>query len=496
MSAMSFSEIASAIDCEIYAGDPAARVSGICVHSSEVSPGDLFVAVRGAVTDGHKYVAEAVSRGASAVITQKRLSGLKISAALAGDSKAAAALAACVFHGYPSRGFTLAGVTGTNGKTTVCHLLHSVWERLGHKPAMIGTVEIRFGDLLEEAQMTTPGAVELQNFFSLMSAGGADRVCMEVSSHAINEKRVEGCEFDAAVFTNLTPEHLDYHGDLRSYADVKKRLFTGLLERSAKKNKFAVINIDDKTGAEIARDTTGEAVSFSAENASAEVFAESFSTGRDGISAALRTPWGNLKISSNLIGAHNLSNLLAAAGCALCLGSAPDEVARALSSGVFVPGRLERVENSGAIDVFVDYAHTADALESIVKAVRPLCRGKMFVVFGCGGDRDRSKRPAMGRVASLNCDVAVLTSDNPRSESPAAIIDEIESGVVAGGCETVKIPDRHEAIRYAIFSAAPGDFVLIAGKGHERYQHIGGEKTPFDDRLCAADFLKEREDAI
>ncbi len=496
MSAMSFSEIAVAIDCEIYTGDPAVRVGGICIHSSKVSRGDLFIAVKGAVSDGHEYVAEAVSRGAAAVITQKRLSGLKICGALAEDSKAASALAACVFHGYPSRGFTLAGVTGTNGKTTVCHLLHSVWERLGHKPAMIGTVEIRFGDLLREAQMTTPGSVELQNFFSLMSAGGADKVCMEVSSHAINEKRVEGCDFDAAVFTNLTPEHLDYHGDLRSYAAVKKRLFTELLEKSAKKNKFAVINIDDEIGAEIARDTSGETVSFSTENASAEVFAESFSIGGDGISAEFRTPWGNLKISSNLIGAHNLSNLLAAAGCALCLGSAPEEVAHALSSGVFVPGRLERVENSGAIDVFVDYAHTADALERVIRAVRPLCRGKMFVVFGCGGDRDKSKRPEMGRVASLNCDVAVLTSDNPRSESPAVIIDEIESGVVPSGCETVKIPDRREAIRHAILSAVPGDFVLIAGKGHEKYQHIGGEKKPFDDMLCAADFLKEKEDAF
>lgn len=495
MSAVSFSEIAAAVDCEIYAGDPSTRVNGVCSHSSEVLPGDLFVAVRGAVSDGHEHVAEAVSRGASAVITQKRLDGLKICSALAKDSKIAAARAACGFHGYPSRDFTLAGITGTNGKTTVCHLLHSVWERLGHRSAIIGTVGIRFGDLIHEARMTTPGAIDLQNFFSLMSAGGADRVCMEVSSHAINEKRVEGCDFDAAVFTNLTPEHLDYHGDLRSYAAVKKRLFTELLEKSAKKNKFAVVNIDDEVGTLIARDASGESVSFSVENASAEVFAESFSIGGDGTSAALRTPWGKLKINSDLIGAHNLSNLLAAAGCALCLGSAPDEVARALSSGVFVPGRLERV-GSGAIDVFVDYAHTSDALGMVFRAVRPLCRGKMFVVFGCGGDRDKSKRPAMGRVASLNCDVAVLTSDNPRSEDPAAIIDEIEAGARAGGCEMVKITDRREAIRHAILSAAPGDFVLIAGKGHEKYQNVGGEKLPFNDRRCAEYFLEKRGDAV
>ncbi len=266
------------------------------------------------------------------------------------------------------------------------------------------------------------------------------------------------------------------------------------MSKAAKKNKFAVINIDDPFGVQIADCAAGDVISYSSARRSADVFAEKFSIDEKGIRALVQTPWGKLHINSNLIGDYNLSNILASVSVALCLGSPAEGVASALCSPVFVPGRLERVENqSAAVDVFVDYAHTADALERALRAVRPLCRGRMFVVFGCGGDRDRGKRPDMGRVASKGADVVVLTSDNPRSENPASIIEEIESGISGGICETVKITDRREAISYAVFSAAPGDFVLIAGKGHEKYQDIGGENFAFDDRKCAADFLRRRE---
>ncbi len=496
MRTVSFEKIAAALDCRLYGANPGVQVSGVSSHSARVSPGDVFIAVKGAVADGHDHVPEAVSRGALAVVTERRLSGLNVCAALVKDSREAAARAACVFHDRPSRGFALVGVTGTNGKTTVCHLLNSVWERCGQTAGVIGTVEIRCGSFFREASMTTPGAVELQRLFSVMLAEGADKVCMEVSSHSISEKRVVGCEFDAAVFTNLTPEHLDYHGNMRRYAETKKKLFTELLAHSVKRNKFSIINTDDPAGGEMARSASGAVVSYSTEKESAEVFAEKFSVGKDGIKAALRTPWGKTEVCSNLTGGYNLSNILAAAATALCLGSSPEEVSAALSSPVFVPGRMERVGSGTPIDVFVDYAHTADALERVIDAVRPLCRGRMFVVFGCGGDRDGSKRAGMGRAASLKADIAVITSDNPRSEDPLRILEDIEAGLVSGGCEAVKIADRREAVGYAVLSASPGDLVLIAGKGHEKYQNIGGEAVPFDDRECAAEFLKQRGDAL
>ena len=495
MKPLGFEEIVAAVDGVIYTGDPV-PVTGIGSRSSEVLPGDVFVAVKGATSDGHDYVSEAVYRGAVAVVTERRLPGLGVCGALVKDSREALANAAGVLYGHPSRSFEIVGVTGTNGKTTVCHLLNSVWERCGHMPGMIGTVETICGSVREEASMTTPEAVELERIFSLMLGEGAEKVSMEVSSHAINEKRVAACEFDAAVFTNLTRDHLDYHGDIRRYAETKKKLFTELLERSTKKNKFAIVNIDDPFGVEIAASSAGEVVSYSTVNPSAEVFAEKFSFGGDGVKAVLRTPWGKLDVSSNLIGEYNLSNILAAATAALCLGSPADKVAAALSSLVAVPGRIERIgHKDGAIDVFVDYAHTADALEKVIGAVRSLCRGRMFVVFGCGGGRDRGKRAEMGRVASLNADIAVLTSDNPRDENPESILDDIEAGMVPGGCEALKITDRKDAIRHAVLSASPGDFVLIAGKGHEKYQSIAGENLPFDDRQCAAEFLKQREDS-
>lgn len=496
MKTVSFRKIAAALNCGIYGGNTDVCVTGISTRSYEVSSGDLFVAIKGSGADGHEYVPEAVSRGAVAVLTERPVPALGVCAALVKDSREAAAKAACVFHDCPSRGFALAGVTGTNGKTTVCHLLNSVWRSCGQTAGIIGTVEIRCGSFFKKASMTTPEAAELEGLFSVMLAEGADKVCVEVSSHSIKQKRVAGCQFDAAVFTNLTPEHLDYHGDIREYAETKKKLFTELLARSAKRDKFSIINADDAAGREIARSAPGTVVSYSTERESAEVFAESFSVDKNGIKAAVRTPWGKLEVCSNLTGIYNLSNILAAASAALCMGASANEVGDALSSPVFVPGRMERVGAGSAVDVFVDYAHTADALERVIDAALPLCRGKMIVVFGCGGDRDKGKRAGMGRVASLKADVAVLTSDNPRSEDPLQILDDIEAGLVPGGCDVLKIADRREAIRHTVLSASSGDFILIAGKGHENFQQIGGRNLPFDDRECAAEFLGQREDTF
>lgn len=495
MKSVSFERMSEELGFETGGAGNTAVVTGITSDSRRVSAGDVFVAIKGAASDGHTHAPEAVSKGAVAVIGQRRIDGLSVPCAVTGNSKEAAARAAAFFYGRPSSAFTLAGVTGTNGKTTVCHLLKAIWERAG-VCGNIGTVEIDCGSLRRDAEMTTPGAADLQELFSLMRGEGAERVCMEVSSHAISEKRADACDFDAAVFTNLTPEHLDYHKNIGQYADTKKKLFTELLAASGKKNKFSVVNIDDPVGVEIARVAAGEVVTYSSEDASADVFAQQVSASAPGMAVSIRAPWGNAEVNSNLMGGHNLSNILAATAAALCLGSAPDEVSAALSAPVFVPGRMERIGGlSAAIDVFVDYAHTADALDRVIRAARPLCRGKMFVVFGCGGDRDRDKRPEMGRVASENSDVVVLTSDNPRSEDPVEILSDIEAGTARGKCTVLKIADRKEAIRHAVMSATAGDFVLIAGKGHETYQAVMGENLPFDDRVIAADFLKLRGDA-
>lgn len=491
-----FEDMCAAAGARVYAGVPA-EVTGVRAASSEVCPGDVFVALKGRRADGHDHVPEALSRGAAALITGRRVRAAGVCCALAEDSKKAAGLAADFFHGHPSRAFALVGVTGTNGKTTLCHLLRHIWESGGTVSGIVGTVLVKCGSFSGEATLTTPAATALQDIFSRMRSEGARRVCMEVSSHAIAERRVSGCDFDAAVFTNLTPEHLDYHGTMSRYAETKKKLFTEILPASAKKDRFSVINIDDPAGAEIAAAAPGEVVTCSAGGAAADVSVSRARHSPDGVAATLQTPWGALDVDSNLIGGHNLSNMAAAAAVALRLGSPPAAVASALSSPVFVPGRMERVGGPGcSISVFVDYAHTADALERALAAVRPLCSGRVFVVFGCGGDRDRAKRPEMGRVAREGADVAVITSDNPRGEDPAAIIGEIKKGMGGAARAAVGMEDRREAIGRAVMAAAAGDLVLIAGKGHETSQIVGGRRLPFDDREAAAEFLRMRGEPV
>lgn len=496
-----FIEMCAAAGADVYAGSPP-EVAGVSASSSEVRPGDVFVAIKGSRADGHDHIPEALSRGAAALITGRRVNApAGVCRALAADTKKAAGLAADFFYGHPSRAFALAGVTGTNGKTTVCHLLRHIWDFAGEVSGIAGTVAVECGSFRREAAMTTPAPPELQEIFSRMRSEGAVKVCMEASSHAIAEGRLSGCDFDAAVFTNLTPEHLDYHGTMRRYGEAKKKLFTEILPQSAKKDRFSVINTDDPAGAEIAAAAPGEVISFSAtgggstEGGRADVTVSSARFSPRGVSAVLRTPWGTVNAESNLTGAHNLSNIAAAAAVVLRLGAPPGGVSAALSSPVFVPGRMERVGGPRcSIDVFVDYAHTADALTRALAAVRPLCSGRVFVVFGCGGDRDRSKRPLMGRAAAEGADVAVITSDNPRSEDPEAIIAEIKKGM--GGRAAESIADRREAIGRAVMSAAPGDLVLIAGKGHETVQITDGGRQPFSDRAVAEEFLKIRGEPV
>lgn len=495
---MILNELLNGIEIRKIHGDGGLEISGIALDSQKVERGYLFAALRGEKQDGHSYIKTALERGAAALLLERVPDDVPdgVTVVEVEDSRVALAGAAANFYGRPARSLTMVGITGTNGKTTITYLLESIWKEGKKNPGVIGTIDYRFSGRRIEAPMTTPESIEIMRLLGEMRDSGVDRVAMEVSSHAIDKDRVLGCEFDAAVFTNLTQDHLDYHGSMESYRNVKKRLFTELLRDSHKARKFSIINIDDPSGQEIADEAAGEVITYSIDNPNASVYTFERSVTGSGISADVNTPWGRLEVSSRLFGEHNLSNILAAASAALATGSTQREVEDGLARFSVVPGRLERVENRCGFEVLVDYAHTPDALENVLTAVRPLTPGRVILVFGCGGDRDRAKRPIMGRIGIELSDVLIITSDNPRTESPASILDDVERGVKeaigAGGKGYSRIEDRRAAIKEAIGIARPGDTVLIAGKGHEDYQIVGTVKHPFDDRKVAAEAIREK----
>jgi UDP-N-acetylmuramoyl-L-alanyl-D-glutamate--2,6-diaminopimelate ligase len=489
-------EIIKGINIKKFDGYDGLEIAGVSIDSTRVKEGYLFVALKGEKTDGHRYIESAFRNGAKALLVENQpdKSYPGVSVIEVGDSRESLARVSANFYGHPTKELSLVGVTGTNGKTTITYLLESIWKSEHKKTGVIGTIEYRFGDNRTEAPMTTPESLELMRILREMRDSGVDYAAMEVSSHAIDRKRAVECHFDAAVFTNLTQDHLDYHGTIENYFDAKKRLFTELLRESEKKNKFSVINIDDPYGKEIAGEAPGTVITYSISDKSASVFAERRRISEEGIGALVNTPYGKLEIESRLFGEHNLSNILAAASASLCLGSSPASVESAISRFSNVPGRLERVENPRGFQILVDYAHTPDALRNVLLAARPLTKGNLILVFGCGGDRDRTKRPKMGVIGRDLSDILIVTSDNPRTESPEEIIDEIERGVLespADGKPYFRISDRKEAIKKALTIAGDKDTVLIAGKGHEDYQIIGARKFPFDDRTVAREILKE-----
>ncbi|MCA9808810.1 MAG: UDP-N-acetylmuramoyl-L-alanyl-D-glutamate--2,6-diaminopimelate ligase [Candidatus Dadabacteria bacterium] len=496
---MILNEILNGIERKKIHGDVGLEISGIALDSQKVGRGYLFAALRGEKQDGHSYIKQALERGAAALLLERVTDDVLpqgVTVIEVEDSRVALAGVAANFYGRPARSLTMVGITGTNGKTTITYLLESIWKEGNKNPGVIGTIDYRFSGRRTEAPMTTPESVEIMRLLGEMRDAGVDRVAMEVSSHAIDKERILGCEFDAAVFTNLTQDHLDYHGSMENYRDVKKRLFTELLRDSSKERKYSIINIDDPAGAQIADEAVGEVITYSIDNPSADVYAFDHSVTGSGISADINTPWGRLEVSSRLFGEHNLSNILAAATAALATGSTLNEVEDGLARFSVVPGRLERVENPCGFEVLVDYAHTPDALKNVLTAIRPLTKGRVVLVFGCGGDRDRAKRPIMGRIGMELSDVLIITSDNPRTESPERILDDVERGVkeAAGpdGKAYSRIEDRRAAIKEAVGVARPGDTVLIAGKGHEDYQIIGTVKHPFDDRKVAAEAIREK----
>ncbi len=468
-------------------------VSLVADDSRQVRPGAVFFAFRGARADGHDFAAAAARAGAVAVVAEREVPCAPARLVLVPDARRALALAAARFHGSPGEVLLLAGVTGTNGKTTVAWLVEACLREAGVPAGLLGTVAYRWPGAERPAPYTTPGAVELQSLLAEMRRAGARAAVLEVSSHALDQERVAGLPFRVAGFTNLTRDHLDYHRDLESYFQAKRRLFTEGLAPGG----VAVLNADDAFGArlagQIASGRRASAWRYGLQGRG-EIGAEGLRLGLAGIEAAVMAPAGRLEVHSPLVGAHNVENLLCAAGMALGLGLAPAAVAQGLSSSRGAPGRLERIE-AGGVTAFVDYAHTDDALARVMAALRALEPRRLMVVFGCGGDRDRGKRPLMGEAVGRAADLAVVTSDNPRSEDPLAIIGEIVPGLERAGARRLStaaagagergyavVPDRREAIGLALAAARPGDAVLIAGKGHEETQIVGAERRHFDDR--------------
>ena len=480
-------------------GSLPAGVTGVAYDSRKVAAGALFVAIPGFKQDGRKFAADALGRGAAVVVAEGAdpLPGSAAARVLVPSSREALARLADAYHGHPSRRLSVIGITGTNGKTTTSLLVEALLGAGGRPTGVIGTIQYRVGDQAEAASQTTPEALELQALLARMVEARVGGAAMEVSSHALSLSRVDGIEFDVAVFTNLTQDHLDFHKTLEAYRDAKARLF-GLLARSRKPRRAAVVNVDDPAGATMIcaaeADPRVRILTFGL-RAPALLRPRRWESGMAGITLEVVTPGGEVAITSALVGEHNVMNLLGAVGVGLALEKEPAQIGRILSGVATVPGRFERVEAGQPFLVVVDYAHTPDALENVLATARKLLKpgARLGVVFGCGGDRDRGKRPIMGGIAARLADRAWVTSDNPRSERPEAILAEIETGIpatAAGRHESVA--DRRRAIQGAVGWAREGDVVVIAGKGHETYQIVGSEMLPFDDREVARTALVER----
>lgn len=461
-------------------------IAGIACHSKQVREGDLFVAIDGSTADGHAFIAEAIARGAAAVVAQ-RLPGLQrggggspgrsCPCVVVRDSREALVTMATRFYGHPSRKLRLIGVTGTNGKTTTTYLLKTILEAAGTQAGMLGTIVYEIGGRRVPSTNTTPGPLELQRYFAQMVGQGIKWCAMEVSSHALAQGRIAGLEFDAAIFANLGSDHLDYHKTRDAYAAAKRRLLEYL-----RPGGWAVINADDEYGRLLAETVPNRSVITYAIDHPAKVAVKQVSCSWQGTSLILDTPWGIVPVTTPLMGRHNVWNIAAAATTLLAQGISSEAIRTGLSRIEHVPGRLERVANDAGVNVLIDYAHTADALRLVLLSLRELTRGRLTVVFGCGGDRDQTKRPQMGKMASLLADHVILTSDNPRRENPIDIIHQIKAGFPQGFAQFDVVPDREQAILAALAAARRDDTVLIAGKGHEAYQLFDHISVPFSDR--------------
>lgn len=458
-------------------------VPGITDDSRSVSAGYLFIAKKGYAQDGSRFISSAIKNGAKAVVAEEDfIAPQGVVKILVRDTRSALPVIADNFYGRPSAALKVIGITGTNGKTTITYLLESIIRAAGCEAGVIGTINYRIRNKVLPAKNTTPGPLELQALLADMVKGGTDFAVMEVSSHSLDQGRVDRLLFDAALFTNLTGDHLDYHKTMAGYFKAKKRLFEKL-----KKGGAAILNGDDKKVASLKRSLKNAVVYGTKRNA--DVRAEDIKLSMDGTSFTVRTRRGSFPITTRLIGMHNVSNILAATAAAIALKIPVPAIAKGVAGLAAVPGRLEAVDAGQPFKVFVDFAHTEDALFNVLSLLREVAQKRIVTVFGCGGNRDRTKRPRMGKVACTFSDHVIITSDNPRSEDPADIVAEIEKGVRGAFSNYDIVVDRHAAIAKALEVAKTGDIVVIAGKGHETYQIIKDRTLAFDDRIVARNLL-------
>lgn len=460
-----------------------------------------FVAIMGNNHDGHTFIPEALSGGAKVIVAQKdvRISG-DFTLILVDNSHLALAKLACAFYEFPADKLRLVGITGTNGKTTTAYLLESIFKEANLLPGIIGTINYRYKNYFKEASLTTPESLELQKILFEMNKENVDPVILEVSSHALNQGRIEGCRFNIGIFTNLTPEHLDYHNNMDNYFDSKSLLFTNYLQG------WAILNHDDNYGNLLRNKVNGKTLTFGLMS-TCDIKAENISFLPGGIKASIHTPVGTIPITSSLIGKHNLYNIMASVGAAFVSGITPKNIKKGIENLKKVPGRLERFKNAKNLNIFIDYAHTGNALKNVLDSLKALNPRRIITIFGCGGNRDKTKRPVMGEISGKYSDITLITSDNPRKENPGDIIKEIEAGILPLKLKKFEWKEglnleekgyltevsRSRAIKMGISLAKPGDFVLIAGKGHECYQIMGEEKIPYNDRYEIKKALRVKE---
>ncbi|MEN8181138.1 MAG: UDP-N-acetylmuramoyl-L-alanyl-D-glutamate--2,6-diaminopimelate ligase [Myxococcota bacterium] len=509
---MRFSALLTALPPELapretrVADDPPIR--NLCIDSRRVAPGDLFVALPGAETDGHDHVPEALSLGASALLLERSVPDLPddVARAFAPDTRRALAPLAAQFFGHPSRRLELVGVTGTNGKTSTTYLVESILARAGRSVGLIGTVEMRYAEVHQRTLNTTPESIDLQRTLRAMLDRGIEAVAMEVSSHGVALGRIDGCRFAIVACTNVTQDHLDFHRTMEEYLDTKLQFFRRFLAPDG----LAVVNADDASAAAFeaaAKEAGARLLRVSRRAGQGDVTLCEADVQLGGTRARLQLPDGSLETRLPLLGDFNLENMLVATAVAVGLGVPREDIAAGLSSCPQVPGRVERVgpESPGLPTVLVDYAHTPDAVEKLLAAVRPLAQGRLIALFGCGGDRDRGKRRLMAEAVARYGDRVIATSDNPRSEDPLRILADVEKGLrdlqkveaaqLDGTSRSyASLPDRREAIELAVRIARPEDTVVLAGKGHEDYQIVGRERLPFDDRVEARRALERRQE--
>lgn len=458
------------------------EITDIIIDSRKVSSGALFVCIPGAKADGHAFAAQAQEKGAAALVVEHYVDGLALTQVKVPDSREALARLAAAFHGNPAEKLSIVGITGTNGKTTTTYMLKSIFECNGEKVGLMGTIATLVGDEVLPQTLTTPDPMEFHGALKHMADAGCLRVVMEVSAHALALRKMAGVVFDTAIFTNLTQDHLDDFKTMENYCAAKKLLFTPLMTRAA------VLNADDKAYGYMAEGIEGRVLTYGT-CGNASLCASDMNVRPDGASFTMCYNNWKMPIRLNLSGHFNIYNALGAAGAALQLGIGPEAIKAGLERIETMNGRMERVETGRDFTVIVDYAHTPDSIDNVLRAARVFAKGRIIIVFGCGGDRDRTKRPIMGRLAAEQADYIVLTSDNPRTEDPESIISMIEPGLIGSAKPYVRMSDRYAAIGHAIGQATGGDVVIIAGKGHETYQDVMGVKRHFDDREVAREWL-------